>query len=257
MFLKTNTPRSNEKRLLATMTNEPFIPVRLYYMIPNRAFVMVKFRKLKCMSDVPAEKCWQWLFKSEAESLVFAAGINAVPKERRPIVLGRFRFPTETSMILETNSILRAIEGAKFFAARLGSKVVAMRCRLVNRCFAAEEGEPGELLKTLDRDVVVIDPRMSEEAIKRELAGVQSQEDAERAIQESLSRRLASKDDVPLVEDFPLAPEEETPEFVNLANALQFRFLRAFEHWHGNTHLTLSQIIVRTVEDHLRTADAH
>lgn len=143
MFSKTNTSTQGEKRLLATMTNEPFIPVRLYYSIPNRAFVLVKFRKLKCMSDVPPEQCWQWLFHAEAKSLVFAAGYDAVPKERRPIVIGRFRFPPENSMTFETNSIPRAIEGAKFFAPRLGPKVVAMRCRLVNRCFAAEEGTTG------------------------------------------------------------------------------------------------------------------
>ena len=256
MFLKTNTPRSDEKRLLATMTNEPFMPVRLYYSIPSRAFVVEKFRRLRCMSEVPPEKCWQWLFTAEAESLVFAAGYNAVPKERRPIVIGRFRFPTETTVTLETNSVLRAIEGARFFGPRLGPKVMAMRVRLVNRCFAAEEGHPDELLKTLDRDVVVIDWRVTEEELKRELAGVQSREEAERVLQESLARRLASKEDVPLVEDFPLTPEEETPEFRDLSNTLQFRFVRAFEHWRGNTHLTLSQIIVRTVEDYTRARGA-
>ena len=49
-----------------------------------------------------------------------------------------------------------------------------------------------------------------------------------------------------MVEDFPLAPEEETPDFQHLANTLQLRFVRAFEHWRGNTHLTLTAIIVRT-----------
>jgi hypothetical protein len=58
---------------------------------------------------------------------------------------------------------------------------------------------------------------------------------------------LRSGQDVPVVEDFPLAPEEETPDFQHLANTLQFRLLRALEHWKGNTHLTLTAIIVRTV----------
>ncbi len=55
-----------------------------------------------------------------------------------------------------------------------------------------------------------------------------------------------------MVEDFPLAPEEETPEFQHLATTLQFRFVRAVEHWRGNTHLTLTAIIVRTVEEGMR-----
>ena len=55
-----------------------------------------------------------------------------------------------------------------------------------------------------------------------------------------------------MVEDFPLAPEEETPNFEHLANTLQFRSIRAIEHWRGNTHLTLTAIIVRTVKEGLR-----
>ena len=55
-----------------------------------------------------------------------------------------------------------------------------------------------------------------------------------------------------MLEDFPLTQEEETPDFQSLANALQFRFVRAVEHWRGNTHLTLAAIIVRTVEEGMR-----
>jgi hypothetical protein len=77
-------------------------------------------------------------------------------------------------------------------------------------------------------------------------------EDAERAATASLQRKLASKKDVPMVEDFPLAPEEETPEFRDLATTLGFRLVRAVEHWNGNTDLTLPAIIVRTVEAGIR-----
>lgn len=82
-------------------------------------------------------------------------------------------------------------------------------------------------------------------------------QDAERAAAESLEQRLKSRVDVPMVEDFPLAPEEETPDFDHLATALQFRFVRAFEHWRGNTHLTLTAIIVRTVEQGMRDRGGH
>ena len=68
-------------------------------------------------------------------------------------------------------------------------------------------------------------------------------QDAERVAAEFLERRIRSEEDVPIVEDLPLHPEEETPDFRDLATTLQFRFVRAFEHWHGNTHLTLATII--------------
>jgi hypothetical protein len=245
--------RKKQRYLLATMTNEPFQPVRLYYSIPDCPFVTEKLRALKCMIEVPRERCWQWLFDAEAALLRFAAGgYDDVPKERRPVVLGCIRFPKPGGMTLQTNSIDRAIVGARFFAPRLGPEVVALRVRVVNRCFAADEGPPHRLMAMLDQDVTLIDPREVEAAFTRDFKGVRTMEDAERAATASLQRRLASKEDVPVVEDFPLAPEEETPEFRDLATTLGFRLVRAVEHWKGNTDLTLAAIIVRTVEDGMR-----
>lgn len=241
------------RHLLVTFTNEPFQPVRLYYSIPDSEQVIGKLRKLKCMIEVPPEGCWQWLFHAESAKVQLAGTYDDVPKEKRPIVLGRIRFPASGSMTLQTNSIQRAIAGVRFFGPRLGADVVALRCRLVNRCFAAEEGTLDELMKQLDRDVTVIDPRAAEAAMKRDAADLRRYTDPEQMASQFMARRLASKEDVPLVEDFPLAPEEETPEFTHLANMLQLRSMRAIEHWRGNTHLTLASIIMRLVEEDQRT----
>ncbi|MBM3790760.1 MAG: hypothetical protein FJW35_10500, partial [Acidobacteria bacterium] len=222
------------------MTGEPFQPVRLYYSIPDRLFVVQRLRAMKCMLEVPPERCWQWLFQSEAASLRFPGNYDAVPKEKRPIVLGRLRFSKNDYMTLQTNSIPRAIEAARFFGPRLGPEVIAMRCRVVNRCFAAGEGKLDELMETLDRDITVIDPREAEAAVRREFAGVRKPQHAERTVAGYVERILESKRDVPLVEDFPLIPEEETPEFRELAVTLHLRGVRALEHWQGNTHLTLA-----------------
>lgn len=54
--------------------------------------------------------------------------------------------------------------------------------------------------------------------------------------------------DVPIIEDFPLAPEEETPDFRHLTFTLQLRLIRAMEHWRGNVDLTLTALIVRMVK---------
>ncbi len=129
-----------------------------------------------------------------------------------------------------------------------------MRCRVVNRCFAADEGESDELLKTLDQNVTVIDPRVAEAAFKRKFEGVRTRQDAERVAAESMEQKIKSKEDVPMVEDFPLAPEEEPPDFRHLATGLQLRLVRAVEHWRGNTDLTLAAIIIRAVEEGARTA---
>ncbi len=246
--------KTKQRALLVTLTNETFQPVRLYYIIPDRSFVTRKLQTLACMVEAPHEGCWHWLFDAEAASLRFGAGgYDDVPKDRRPIILGRMRFPKAGGMTLQTNSIERAIAGARFFAPRLGSDVVAMRVRVVNRWFAADEGALDQLMATLDQDVTVIDPRQAEALLQREFQGVRSRPDAERAVKEFLERRAQSEQDVPLVEDFPLYPEEETPDFRDLEATLKLRSVRAFEHWRGNTNLTLAGIIRRNVEDHMRT----
>ncbi len=171
--------------------------------------------------------------------------------------LGRIRLPKKSGgMTIQTHSIERAVAAAAFFRPHLGPEVVAIRCRVVNRLFAAHEGDAEDLMKALDQNVTVIDPRVAEAAFDRDFAGVRTMGDAERVAAERLRRRLTSKDDVPTVEDFPLAPEEETPEFRDLANALRFRVIRAFEHWNGNTDLTLTAIIVRTVQQELGRGSA-
>jgi len=249
-------PDPSQRRLLATMTREPFMPVRLYYSIPGRAFVTTRLRTMRCMAEVPADRCWHWLFHAESAGLDIGAGYEAVPEERRPVILGWIRFPKTGGMTIQTTSAQRASAAARFFGPQLGPEVVALRVRVVNRCFAADEGHPDDLLKTLDWDVTVVDPREAEAEHARDLRGVRTMEDLERASKASLDRRLKSKKDVPMVEDFPLAPEEETPEFRDLAMTLRLRVVRALEHWNGNTHLTLAAIIMRMVEEEMRKREA-
>jgi hypothetical protein len=168
--------------------------------------VAERLRSLKCVVEMPNERCWQWLYHAEAASLPISAGYDAVPPERRPIVLGRIRFPKSGGMTTQANSIDRAVAAARFFGPRLGPEVVALRCRVVHRCVAADGGQPDELMKTLDQNVTVIDPREAEAAFDRDFRGVRTMVDAERAAAaERLQQKLASKKDVPLVEDFPLA----------------------------------------------------
>src|SRR5690606_3464126 len=80
------TRPSKKRTLLATMTMEPFQPVRLYYRIPSRSAVIGKLRGLECMAENPGVRCWEWLYHGETKPLRFAlAGYDDVPKERQPI----------------------------------------------------------------------------------------------------------------------------------------------------------------------------
>jgi len=90
--------QTHEKQLLVTLTNEPFQPVRIYYSTPDQDSVRKRLSAVECLVPVPEERCWQWLFRAEAATLRFGGGYEDVPKERRPIVLGRIFYPNNNSM---------------------------------------------------------------------------------------------------------------------------------------------------------------
>ena len=243
----TDVPGTKDLTLLATATKEAFQPARIYYSIPNKAAVTRIFRSLGCVGPEQRGRSWLWLYQDEARALRFGVPYAAVPKELQPIVLGTFRFPDKTRMVLETRSFERAIEAAKFFGPILGSRVVARRARVINRWFDASEVEQGleRLCRLLDANVTVIDPSKTEAEFEQAMAGARTPREKRRAF-EAHAEASRSKD-VPMVGDFPLAPEEETPDYRDLAITLRFRSLRAYEHWRGNVHLKLADIIEQVV----------
>ncbi|MRG96515.1 hypothetical protein [Polyangium spumosum] len=153
-------------------------------------------------------------------------------------------------MTLQVRSFSRAIEAARFFGPILGPRVVARRARLMNRFFGADEltDDLDSLDRHLDQNVTVIDPRAFEEQMDRYLAGTKTPEERRRAFERYHEDKRRERRDVPLVEDFPLAPEEETPDFTHLSMTLRLREIRAYEHWNGNTHVILRDIIERLAE---------
>lgn len=244
------SPAPMDRALLVTTTGEPYQPVRLHYTIPSKAFVTRILSRLGCVAEDRANARWGWLYMAEAEALTFSRPRAELPDEVHPVLIGTLRFPKSGGMMLEVRSTARAIEAARFFGALFGPRVVLRRLRIVNRLFDASELTSGldALDRHLDRNVTVIDPRESEERLNRYLAGARTPEERAAARERYHQDRRRERRDIPLVEDFPLAPEEETPDFQHLAMTLQLRAIRAWEHWAGNTQLILADIIEKLAE---------
>lgn len=244
------SPMRSDRTLLVTSTGEPFQPVRLTYSIPGKAFVTNIFSKLGCMAEDRETGWWGWFYTAEAEALEFGLRSEDRQGDAEPAVIGTFRFTKKSTMTLELRSVPRAIEAAKFFGPVLGPKVVARRGRIVNRYFDGAEltGNLADLDKHLDQNVTVIDPRVAEAKLDEYLAGSKSPEQAKRAYDRYYEDRQRERRDVPLVEDFPLFPREETPDFLHLSTTLQLRMLRAHEHWNGNP-VSLRDVIERLVKE--------
>lgn len=244
------TPMRKDSVLLTTVTGEPVQPVRLYYTIPSKPFVTRKLSQLRCMGEDRERGCWLWLYTAEAELLAFGRPHAELPAEVHPVIIGTIRFPRKGGMTLELRSFERAIAAAKFFGPILGPRVVARRARVVNRWFGAEELAfgPEEPERHLDQNVTTIDPRVAEERMDQYLSGAKTQDEKRRALERYYEDRRRDRRDVPLVEDFPLAPEEETPDFMHLTMTLRLRGIRAYEHWNGSTQVTLRDIIYKLAE---------
>jgi hypothetical protein len=242
-----NKPAASQDRaLLCTVTGEPFQPVRLYYAVPDRAAVTKVFKRLRCMDEDRKAGCWVWLYEREAASLTFGQPRDKLDPRVHPIVIGRFTFETDF-MVLAVRSVTRAVEAAKFFGPRFGPTVVLSRGRLLNRWLEVHEAAVGldQLDAMLDARVTVIDPNDSEERFEMAMAGTKTKKQKARAL--AGHREEQRRRDVPLVEDFPLHAEEETPEYRDLKFTLELRMTRAFEHWKGNT-VTLAELIYQLVE---------
>jgi ketosteroid isomerase-like protein len=231
--------------LLVTSTKEPYQPVRLTYDVPNSAFVRKRLRGLDCVGeDAETGRLSVWLH-GETLALRFEQPPSEFVAGGRKVILGVFRFPDPKRMTLEVRSIPRAIELARLLRPRMGPEVVLARVRVVNRLFEAKEGRDLDVLdKCLDRDVTVIRPDEIEREQRAYVDVGRTQEERRARFFEWHERRRGH--DVPVVEDYPTAPEEETETFRDLAMGLELRALRSLRQWNGES-VTLRQLIEEVV----------
>jgi hypothetical protein len=236
----------NNRALLMTVTGEPFTLIRLYFTYPNRSAVAKVFRRLRCMDEGGEAGCWVWLYEREAAKLKFGLPREKLAPEMHPIVIGRFYLEKE-GMYLAVRSVERAVQAALFFKPVFGPEVKLARARVINRLFEAREAAGGldKLDGLLDAGVTVIDPADAEERFAKAMAGTKTPKEKHAALERH--QREQRKLDVPLVEDFPLHEEEETPEFRDLKFTLEIRMARAYEHWKGNK-VTLADLLHKLVE---------
>lgn len=239
------------RTLLLTTTGEPYQPVRLKWSVPGRAWCRARLRALRCVGDDAVSGLLTIFLTAEAEGLAlghpggFPQGIRAAPAGHL-VILGTFRFPDPRSLSLEVRSIPRALALARMLRPVLGIGAQLRRVRVINRWFEPSEGadDPTLLDKCLDRDVTVIRWEEAADELDAVLSKGKTVEErrALHAAWDESRRHL----DVPMVEDFPCHPEDENERMDDLANTLNFRFVRAARVWSGE-RVTLRQVIEETV----------
>lgn len=233
----------NNRTILLTSTGEPYQPVRLKWSTPGKAYCLKRLEALECVAqDAKTNELRVWHI-GEAADLDYGSGPKAPPPaDGSTVILGTFRFPEPKAMVLEVRSFARAIALARLLRPILGTSVLLRRVRVINRWFEAGEAAQGlaALDKHLDRNVTVIRWEDAERELRDAVGSAPTPKEREARL--VAWHEAHSRKDVPLVEDFPCHPEEETHEMSALASTLNLRLVRASRHWAGEP-ATLGQII--------------
>ncbi len=235
---------ASTQKLLMTMTGEIHQPVRLYYEVSDKARIMQAFKTLRCVQFDLDKEQWVWLFQSETRKFKFATPYGKIPKHRRPIVLGSFRFPQDDVMWLDVRSHERATKAVVFFDRRLPrSAAQVTHAAIVNRLFAVATAT----LPPLDAlfDEAKITEKHPEEILQaaeplRAIPDVNERIDQTFALMDQKSR-----EPLPDVEKFPVHFYEDGIK--SFETALRLRQIVAFEHWQGNTSFTFGDVIQKII----------
>jgi len=240
------------KQLLMTMTGEMHQPVRLYYEVYDQAEVLKVFAKLRCVEFDREQKRWIWLYHHESKPLAFKTSYDAIPRQRRPIILGAFLFPHDDAMCLDVRSWERAAKAIVFFDQYLKRSVTQVtHAAMVNRLFAYHGG-PLPALAEMFAPAKVTE-RHPEDLLQAA--------EALRAIP-GVRRRLAmaltllhekSHEPLPEVEKLPVHYYEEG--IGSFETTLKLRQIVAFEHWRGHTACTLGEVIQKVTAGSHATLD--
>ncbi len=122
---------------ITTLTGEPFQPVRIYYKVAQRHAVVDAFLHLHCLTCVPSEERWVWLYTHEASTLPFSR--KPSPSNETPWVLGSFSFVGRRLLVLDISSFHRALAAIPFFDTHIPRKVARLsHMGITNRLFGEE-----------------------------------------------------------------------------------------------------------------------
>lgn len=104
-----------DKKVLYTTTNEPFMPVRLYYKIHNEYLLIKTLRKLKCI-EFENNKHFILSYFKEAKNLDLAVHYQEVPEDLYPVIIAEGHIKQGEILHLDTKSLRRAVLVIDFLA---------------------------------------------------------------------------------------------------------------------------------------------
>lgn len=106
---------TDRKVLATTTTGELFLPSRVIYRVHDPERLLRKFRELRCMVFDKAKRRWLWQYEFEAEEMGFPPAYDAIPPDRRPLVLASCHEAEPNRLHVYVRSTLRLTKFLVFF----------------------------------------------------------------------------------------------------------------------------------------------
>ncbi len=243
-----------KKTLVTTTTGEPYQPARIYYQVFNRKTVTGALNKLRCINYDLSSDFWEWGYEFESQKLRFENSYHNIPKERRPILIGRFHFKDDETLILDVRSLDRITKALEFFDKRINRRAaIATHIVIMNKLFAVEELPNRELYPNHDflfehEDTKLLRQQKAKEMeqVMAMLDKVEDEEEKMSILSEHLDK-IAHKE-LPEIEELPVHHNEGKEGFLQLRLTLALRQRVAEEHWEGNKKYNLFDAIESFVE---------
>lgn len=238
---------NTEMALFTTTTNEPFMLIRLYYDIHDKAALVKQLNKLRCI-DFQGNDKFLINYIYETENFDLDVKCTGIPKEIQPIILAKVKIIDEKTMVLDLRSFERGWCMIEFLNNYVNREVAEItHIATYNKMHKTTKQDAPNLMN-FDYDEL-----FSEENTYRPDVGFsQLMSDAEtmsslKEKQQSMMRfmdKLATEKPV-LIEKFPTHFYEDGINSVKLTLRLRQRL--AHEHMLGNTSLNMHQLLEKTM----------
>jgi hypothetical protein len=231
------------KTLQSTMTGEHFQPVRLHYDLRDPQGWIKASNRLRCIARDGNRDAWVWLYDHEAKSVGLKVAFRDIPKERRPVVIGRF-YRRERELLLDVRSCERAVAAIPFFDRHIPRAVAYLTdAEIVNRLFECDPSVTPESIFDGGRSVAVDGEAILKEVTAIAARGADPDERLDLALE--FLRANASKP-MPQIERLPVNYYEDGG-LGGFILAMRLRQIVARQHWLGNASFTMRDALAAVV----------
>ena len=244
--------KSSNLKIIKTLTDEFFQPVRLYYVLHNKESLVTHFQQLKCMDYDEEFDAWVLSYNNEAANLGLAVPAKKVPQEAQPLIIATIYIKHNDSVLIDVRSIERAIKLIQFINAHVPRDVAEVtHAGIYNGLIGLGQTSVKKLKEAdIDYDELfdeTVIANSSEEKLQdhKALVAQYGKEEAARIFFQHVED--SAKKPLPKVEKLPLHYYEDGIEKAEMMFTL--RQVVALEHFRGNTDFSFYDAVAEVAAE--------